>query len=210
MTSVTTVRTDSGARQGHVSEKLRHLVSGLPPGSISLGTVIDRLGASGTGLCLLLFSLTSLIPGIAPVLGVALCAVAVGMVVGRAEPMVPERLRRWRMNQDRLHAGVRRLGPSVAWIERYLRPRASWLLTGVGTRLIGLASFVNGVLIVLPIPFGNTAPAVAMLILSTGLVAADGMAVAVGLLATLVALVVDIAMIVLGYTAVSGFLSGMS
>jgi hypothetical protein len=64
-----------------------------------------------------------------------------------------------------------------------------------------LASLVNGVLIVLPIPFGNTAPAIAMLILSLGMVAGDGIAVGVGLLATVVALAVDVGMIVLGYTA---------
>jgi hypothetical protein len=75
------------------------------------------------------------------------------------------------------------------------------LLRGPGIRVLGLASLVNGVLIVLPIPFGNTAPAIAMLILSLGMVAGDGIAVGVGLLATVVALAMDVGMIVLGYTA---------
>ena len=45
-----------------------------------------------------------------------------------------------------------------------------------------------------------------MLVLSLGVVAADGVAVGVGLLATAIAVTVDIGMIVLGYTAVAGMI----
>jgi hypothetical protein len=181
--------------------KLHRLLGKFPDGAITLGAIIDDLGAAGTGLSLLLFSLTALIPGIAPVFGVALCAVAIGMMLGRSEPLLPERLRRWRMDREQVHSGLQRLAPRIAWLERWLRPRETHLLSGVGIRLAGLASLVNGVLIVLPIPFGNTAPAVAMVILSLGIAAGDGVAVALGLLATVIALAVDTGMIVLGYAA---------
>ena len=193
------------ARPGSTTDKLRRLMDKFSTSKVALGDVVDELGTAGTGLCLLLFSLTALIPGIAPVFGVALCAVALGMVLGHTQPYLPERLRRWKLDRDRLHGGMYRLAPAIGWLERWLHPRAKHLLPrqqrGSGTRVAGLASLINGVLIVLPIPFGNTAPAIAMLILSLGMVVGDGIAVGVGLLATIIALVIDIGMIALGYTA---------
>jgi hypothetical protein len=203
----TSAAVEFNAGHGSTTEKLRRLMDQLPDRGLTLGAVTDRLGAAGTGLCLLLFSLTALIPGIAPVFGIALCAVAIGMVLGKAEPLLPEWLRRQQLDRDRASNGLRRLTPPITWLERWLRPRREHLLRGTGTRLIGVASLINGILIVLPIPFGNTAPAIAMLVLSLGVVAADGVAVGVGLLATAIAVAVDIGMIALGYTAVAGMIA---
>jgi hypothetical protein len=191
----------TGSAQAGTAEKLRRLMGRYNGGGVTLGAVVDDLGAAGLGLCLLLFGLTSLIPGVAPVFGLALCALAFGIVLGHVKPLLPERLRRWQMDRDRVDNGLRRLAPVIAWMERWLRPRMSHLLRGPGIRVVGVASLINGVLIVLPIPFGNTAPAIAMLILSLGMVVGDGIAVGVGLLATVVAMAVDVGMIALGYTA---------
>jgi hypothetical protein len=208
MSQADTIFHSPPARPGSTTERLRRLMDSFPAGKIALGDVVDELGSAGTGLCLLLCSLTALIPGIAPVFGVALCAIALGMVLGHSQPYLPERLRRWQLDPDRLRSGIHRLTPAITWLERWLHPRAAHLLPrrprSSGTRVTGVASLVNGVLIVLPIPFGNTAPAVAMLILSLGMVVGDGMAVSVGMLATVIALVIDIGMIALGYTAITG------
>jgi hypothetical protein len=183
-------------------EKIRALLNGLPDGSVTLGEVIDALGSAGTGLFLLLLSLTALVPGIAPVFGVALCAISLGLVLGHEEPFLPARMRRWTLDPGRLRAGLDRLAPRIAWLEKWLHPRGDHLLRAHGLRLIGLASLINGILIVLPIPFGNTAPAIAMLLLSLGLVTGDGIAVGVGLVATVIALAVDAALVGLGFTVV--------
>jgi hypothetical protein len=183
-------------------EKVRALLDGLPDGSVTLGDVVDTLGSAGTGLCLLLLSLTALVPGIAPIFGVALCAISLGLVLGHEEPLLPARIRRWTLDPNRLRAGLDRLAPRVAWLETWLRPRGDHLLRASGLRALGLASLINGILIVLPIPFGNTAPAIAMLLLSLGLVTGDGIAVAAGLVATAIALAIDAALVELGFTAI--------
>ena len=210
--AITMIRNPVG-RPGSTTEKLRRLMDRFPTSKVALGDVVDELGTASTGLCLLLFSLAALIPGIAPVFGLGLCTIALGMMLGHTKPYLPQRLRRWKMDRDELHGGMHRLAPIVAWVERWLHPRASHLLPrrqrGAGTRFAGLASLINGVLIVLPIPFGNTAPAVAMLILSLGMVVGDGIAVGVGLLATVIALAIDIGMIALGYTAIVSLLQNL-
>jgi hypothetical protein len=197
-----------GAAVGPV-EKLRALLDGLPDGSVTLGDVIDALGSAGTGLFLLLLSLTALIPGIAPVFGAALCAISLGLILGHEAPLLPARMRRWTLDPGRLRAGLDRLAPRIAWLETWLHPRGDHLLRASGPRVLGIASLINGLLIVLPIPFGNTAPAIAMLLLSLGLVTGDGIAVAAGLAATVIALAVDAAFVGLGFTAVAGLINSL-
>ena len=48
--------------------------------------------------------------------------------------------------------------------------------------------FVLAVVIALPIPFGNTAPAVALLVFALGFIARDGAAIAAGLVLAAVAM----------------------
>jgi hypothetical protein len=190
-------------------DKVRALLDGLPDGAVTLGDVVDALGTTGTGLCLLLFSLTALIPGIAPVFGVALCAVSLRLVLGHGEPLLPAWMRRWSLDRDRLRAGLDRLAPHIAWLETRLHPRGDHLLRASGLRVVGLASLINGLLIVLPIPFGNTAPAIAMLLLSLGLVTGDGIAVVAALAATIIALVIDAALVGLGFAAVASLVESL-
>jgi hypothetical protein len=188
---------------------LRALADGLPDSGATLGTVVDGLGSAGTGLGLLVFSLGALIPGVAPVFGVALCAIAAGLVLGREEPYLPQRIRRWPLNADHLRSGLHSLIPRVEWLEQWLRPRAGHWLSAASLRLIGLASLINAVLIVLPIPFGNTAPAIALMILSLGLVTRDGLAVVGGLVATVVAVAVDAALVGFGFAAAAAIVESV-
>jgi hypothetical protein len=191
------------------AEKLGRLLDNLPQGRVPLGAIVDALGSAGTGLCLLLFGLTALVPGIAPVFGVALCAISLGLVVGREEPYLPEFMRRWSMDSERLRAGLRRLIPRVARVETWLHPRATHLLHGAGLRLIGFASLINGILIVLPIPFGNTVPAIAMLVLALGLVTADGIAASLGIAATLIAIAIDTAFVGISFAAAASVVKSL-
>jgi hypothetical protein len=190
-------------------DKVRALLDDLPDGTVTLGDVVDALGTASTGLCLLLFSLTALIPGIAPVFGVALCAISLGLVLGHGEPLLPARMRRWSLDRDRLRTGLDRLAPRFAWLEAWLHPRGGHLLRASGLRVAGLASLINGILIVLPIPFGNTAPAIAMLLLSLGLVTGDGIAVMAGLAATIIALLIDAALVGLGFAALASLVESL-
>jgi hypothetical protein len=90
-----------------------------------------------------------------------------------------------------------------------LHPRGGHLLRASGLRVAGLASLINGILIVLPIPFGNTAPAIAMLLLSLGLVTGDGIAVMAGLAATIIALLIDAALVGLGFAALASLVESL-
>src|SRR4051812_5774608 len=191
---------------GHAPAGLHRLEEALADAGgerISLGTIIDSLGPGGWGLSLLLFGAAGLIPGIAPVFGVALCLIALGMILGYGQPWLPERMRGWQTDRRGLDNGLRRLRPVVDRIERWLRPRGEAFLTDPMLRIIGVAALVNAVLVVLPVPFGNTAPAIATLILALGLTMRDGYAVLVGMALTALALLIDGLLLWTGYQAVT-------
>jgi hypothetical protein len=195
------------AAHGGGLRQLDSILSRYAGDRIQVGTIIDALGPSGWGLCLLTFGLPGLIPGVAPILGVALCLVAAGLIVGQERPWLPQRLRLWQVDRQRLRDGLRRLHPLLAWIERKLDRRGAVFLSPMMLRLCGIAAFVDAVLIVLPIPFGNTAPAIAVIVLALGLTAGDGVAVLAGLGLSVVAIMVDVTLIWAGWQAVSALVA---
>lgn len=187
-----------GHRPGTLSARLADVSGdgpdGRDPGSrgaeaVPLGDVIDRAGG-GAGLLLLLGAI-ALVPGIAVACSVALCAVAASMLLGGDHMALPGFLRRRTIGAGRLRSVIGRVLPWARRLERCLRPRLPWLSGAAGRRLAGLACLANGILVLLPIPFGNTAPAVATILVAAGLLGGDGAVVAAGLGATVLALVLD-------------------
>ncbi|MBN8929292.1 MAG: hypothetical protein BGO51_27875 [Rhodospirillales bacterium 69-11] len=169
--------------------------------SITLGRLADRLGHVATAMLLLICGLAAFVPGVAVVLGLPLCLIALGLMLGRDRAWLPAGMRRRRIPGQPLSAAIERLAPRLHWIERRIRPRATWATGPAGRRAIGLAAFVCGVLIVLPVPFGNTAPAIAVILMGLGLLAGDGLAVLAGLAAAALALVVDLLLLAAGWAA---------
>jgi hypothetical protein len=173
-------------------------------GTVTLGAVAERLGHAATGTLLLLCGLAGLVPGLAVVLGVPLCLLAMGLLLGREEAWLPHRSRTHSIKAHRLVTAIDRVVPWLRWLERWLRPRAAWVMSGAGRRAIGLAALICGMLIMLPVPFGNTAPAVAVIVLAVGMIARDGVMVLAGLGCAFGALVLDTLLLVAGYQAVQG------
>jgi hypothetical protein len=183
--------------------RLEAMLARVPGERVSIGAVVDNLGAGTWGLCFLLFGLAALVPGIAPAFGVALCVIAAGMMLGQRHPWLPERLRRWHAGRGQLRAGMRRLQPILGWVEARLSPRGAIFLSPAILRLTGMAVLLNAILVVLPIPFGNTAPAIAILALALGLTTNDGLMVLVGMALTAIALAIDAVLVWAGWQAVS-------
>lgn len=184
-----------------MSSRLRTLAQERA-GDISLGDLTDAAGAGGSALLLLLLALASFVPGVAPAFGLAICLLGVALVRGRDTAPLPDFLRRRSVSRSRLGQALDRALPRLERIEAHLKPRLGWLAESAGRRVAGAAGLVNGVLIVLPVPFGNTLPAVAVLLLALGIGASDGLIVLAGLVASGVAFVLDALLVVLSWDAI--------
>jgi hypothetical protein len=86
---------------------------------------------------------------------------------------------------------ARAMNVAVPWVrraERLLKPRLGMITTGPFERVIGLVCAVLALVLMLPIPFANMTPAVAICILALALLEEDGVATLVGFTAAGVAL----------------------
>jgi hypothetical protein len=173
---------------------------------VTIGALADAASAQGTALLVFLFALAALVPGVAPAFGAGICWFSIALITGSPCMPLPGLLSRRRVSRQRLTRVLDRWLPRLERIERYLEPRLGWLVADGAMRPIGLACFTCGVLVVLPIPFGNLPPAVTVLILALGMAAGDGLMVLVGYAAFLLALALDIGLIVAAWDAVAWLL----
>jgi hypothetical protein len=89
--------------------------------------------------------------------------------------------------------------------ERLSRPRWTWLAVGLAERVIGLWCAVLSVVLILPVPFGNIGPGIAICVLAFALLERDGKAALSGVLVSLAALVLAWGVILAIVKAVSLF-----
>ncbi|WP_137129459.1 exopolysaccharide biosynthesis protein [Rhizobium sp. FY34] len=182
--------------RSEVERGLAPILLGLPEqfgqGPATLGRLLSVLGEKATALVLLFFSIPAIIPtpGLPAgmVFGTALALLSIQLVIGADRFLLPDRLAQVKVPQALLVAMAVRLGPKLAWLETWLRPRWHVFCGPVSFRLLGAIIFVMSVLIALPIPFGNILPGLSIFFIALGLAQRDGMAVAGGLLLAVAAL----------------------
>ena len=71
--------------------------------------------------------------------------------------------------------------PYFEKVEKLLHPRLSWLTSPLAQRLLGALMMLLSIIILLPIPLGNAAPALAIMFIAVGMTERDGAFVLVGL-----------------------------
>jgi hypothetical protein len=158
------------------------------------------------GWLLLILAIPALIPSpgvpIGVFVGLGIIAVGAQLCAGSRRPHIPDWLGRRTLRASDVRRLVIRVRPWLRRLEAYARPHPAgvsgrWLLAAMG-----IAALINGILIALPIPLGNTAPAVATLALGLGLILHDGRMVWLGFALCLIAYVVSAALIAAAYVAV--------
>lgn len=155
-----------------------------PP--LTVGEITNRVARRGFGLFMIVLALPTLIPvlpwGSAAVIGLLYTLLAIQMLIGLDRPWLPKRMRKYRLS-DRVVTGLRTRGlPFLRRIERFSRPRAMVLDERIVLRLVAVVLLVLGVILVSPIPFLNTLPALSAMFLGVGLLNRDGLFLLIGVL----------------------------
>lgn len=162
-----------------IAQRLRDASAGLSQPRVSLSHLADLHGPGAQGTLLMLLAAPCLlpVPGVGTVLGLGIATLALALWRGQAACALPQRVGELQLSLN----GARRVLALLAGVyERasrlarhrlphlaHVAPR-SWLAAKVGSMAL---------LIVLPIPFGNVLPALALMLLGLGLVFRDGLAV---------------------------------
>lgn len=172
-----------------LTETLQALVNGIRGQSTTLRELMAAVGEQGLLLLCAVASLPFLIPvsipGVSTVFGAAIILVGVAVCMNRL-PWLPQRILDRQLDTNKLVPALERGIGIVGKLDRFLKPRMTSLTTGAVTnRINALAIAVGGVLLMFPlglIPFSNTFPAVAILLLAVGMIQRDGLVVLGGYL----------------------------
>ncbi len=157
-----------------------------PDERMSLGYLIDGFGNRAFGALLFIFAvpvaLPIAIPGISAVLGAPLLLLSWQLMRGREEPWLPEVMRSRSFRRVDFARMLQRILPWMRGLERLVGPRLTLLVSGRGEWGIGFLAFVLALILILPIPFGNTIPGLAIAMLALAILERDGAAAIAGTL----------------------------
>jgi len=189
--SSTSVPLDPAAAEP-LSQYLVRTAHSLHGESATVEQVLEKIGERGLlVMCIALcvpFLVPVSIPGVSTVFGLAIVLAAVAVASARV-PWLPQRMLRRPVATARLCEALEAGAQRVEKLERWLKPRLAPVASLA--RLNGLVLAFDGLLLMAPfglIPFSNTVPAVAAILLGLGMLHRDGAFVLAGYAATLATL----------------------
>jgi hypothetical protein len=183
-------------RQLRLSSVLSHLDDAVSPGGmapvLTLGEIVDRTAHAGFGFLLAFLALISIpFVGLSLPFGLAVAFLGSQMLVGKSHPWLPGFLRRRKVPPGALRWLSSKLAKFAARVEKLVRPRQKWIVSGP---VMGLGVMFQGVGLALPlvIPGSNWLFIAPIFVYALGLLEDDGIWVALGHVATLVQVVLGI------------------
>ncbi|MBX7249701.1 MAG: exopolysaccharide biosynthesis protein [Caulobacteraceae bacterium] len=145
--------------------------------------VLDAFGEQGLGAIMLIFALFSCLPlppGGSTLTGAPLLLLSLELATLRDTLWLPRRFVSASVKRESLRKGFGWMIPVVRFAENLSRPRLLMLTGRFGQGLIGVTCFLLSIVLVLPIPLGNIAPAATIALFSLGVMQRDGVAVILG------------------------------
>ncbi len=188
---------------------LSQVLEDLPEaGPVTLGQFARLSGTRAHGLTLLILSLPEIvmyIPGSSAVLAVPIFLVALNLAIHGESGHMPGWLARRTLPARLVRVMRRGLPRFLRWGERLSRPR--WPLVAARGRVAGLVCLVHAVVLMAPLPFLNTPPALCVALMAWGLVYRDGIAMVLGAAGSVLVLVAVVTLGAQSWALVTGLWS---
>ena len=188
------------------SALLKKVLDELTDETIRVGSLLYKLRKRSFGGVFLLLATLSLLPGISIIAGFMIIIPALQMIIGYRAPLLPRFLRERRISV----AKIRKLGnKAVPWIEKiehYIKPRWLGLTSPAMLFLVGITIMMLAIVITIPLPLSNLAPAITVICLAFGLLERDGLLIFIGLIFGTIALTVGILITYVAVESISHFL----
>lgn len=153
---------------------------------VSVRELVNHLGEHGLLLLLLVFALFCAlplpIPGIHVFLSLPLFYVTIQQMCGRRSLWLPDKVLNQTLPRTGFVAMLDYTGPWFLWLEKFIRPRLSFLCHGVWYQVMGAVALFITCIIVIPLPLTNVIPALSIAMISLGMLCHDGLATLTGVL----------------------------
>lgn len=159
---------------------------------ITLRELIDILSERAFGLTLLFLALPNaigltLIPGISTIFGIPIILISLQLILGKDHLPLPKKLANYKLKRQDCLTFIAFSHPYIERLENFTKPRLLWFSSNMGLRITGMFSLILGIIIALPLPFGNFLGGISLLVLALGLAQDDGIFILIGyILATFI------------------------
>lgn len=185
-----------------IVQRLREVAANLQEERVSMQAMAQAHGPEAHGTMLLLLAMPCLlpVPGVGTVLGLGMAALALAMWRGHCASCLPPRVAELELPRHWAQRVLFGLASAYALAGRHARARLSHLAVSGRRSATALAVGLMACIVVMPIPFGNLLPAVALVLIGLGLVFRDGVAVILGLLMSGLAVVATAGLLLMAWT----------
>ena len=172
-----------------LSEILQDIALNGTDERISVGVLLHALESRAFGALLLVFAFPNMLPsppGLAGILGLPLVVLSMQLMLGRT-PWLPPFIANRSITKNAFAALVARAIPWIERAERMLKHRLWVMVSPPAQRVLGALCLFLSLMLILPIPFGNLFPSLAICILALGLLERDGAWIVAGCIAAVIA-----------------------
>jgi len=173
----------AGPPGARLSQMLEQIAADDSRETISFADLLTALHGRAFGALMIIFAFPNILPsppGLAGVLGLPLVFLSAQMMLGRL-PWLPAFISRRSLPRTSFAALFNRATPWLARAERLLRHRLPLMTSAAAQRGVGLVCLILSLVLILPIPFGNTLPSLAICLFALGLLERDGVWIIGGL-----------------------------
>lgn len=184
---------DGRPRPRRLSDILTDIANDSARDRIAIADIRDAMGDRAFGALMFVFAAPNTLPvnapGVSVVLGIPLLFLSLQLMFGFAVPWLPQAVVQATVTRQRF---AKVMGVVVPWMrraEKLSKPRWPVFAAGFAERVIGLVCVVLSVVLILPVPFGNMGPGIAVCVLAFALLERDGKASLAGLGTSALALV---------------------
>lgn len=211
-TSGTLTRRATAQRHSRTSRVLRDLLENHPEvEEFTIEMILREIGPTSFGTSLMFFAIPEVIPipipGIAAIMVLPSGAIALQMIGGKQQIVLPEFLRKRSVSRKSLAAAIHAVLPVLEKTEKVTRPRWRWATDPKAQRVLGVFIFLLALSIALPMPGFNMLQAVGIFTIGLGLVEQDGLIVCLGVIFGLLGTLL-LGAVLFGVTSLLGFGGG--
>ena len=169
------------------SEEILRIIAGFDKSHVTLWELQSALHERGIAAFMVLLCLPFLfpmpLPGLSTAFGFAIIVLSLSLCFG-VDPFFPQFIGKRTIEVTTLLKIATKITKVFARIERFFKPRFTFLAEGIFLRLAGITIIISALLLALPIPpiilFSNSLPAIAILCISVGILEKDGIVIAFG------------------------------
>jgi hypothetical protein len=169
-------------------------------GSLPFGEVMALFEHRGFGFILLIAGIIGVfaLPPLSTLAGTFQLIFAYQILRNYDYPHLPKMIARKQVSSKLVAMAMEKSLPLFRKFELLLRPRLLTLQTDTAWRMIGVMLVLFAVSVMIPLPFTNFLPSLAILLIGLGQMEKDGVAISIGLVIGIVGLLVTTLVLLLG------------